>query len=259
MNHPDPVAVSAEPPRKVNWPSVALYYFTACAISWPLFWWRDLHPDSWQHWALRGLFKGLLPALGPLTGCLLALLIFRRAHRRTISLLGTSVVKSALFAAIPLGVLAALGVGDSKPHLTGAVLGCMSLVYAIGEEAGWRGFLHDALRPLGDGRRALIIGLLWGTWHFTTFVSGGFAASAGRLAIMYCAWIAASWLMGKAADLTRSLVVAAMLHLVFNFVLGFPPKVWITVLAVSIPCWVYLLFRWRRGSAGEHSAILDSK
>jgi membrane protease YdiL (CAAX protease family) len=41
----------------------------------------------------------------------------------------------------------------------------MSLVAGCGEEIGWRGFLHGALRPLGFWRCALLTGMFWALWH----------------------------------------------------------------------------------------------
>jgi hypothetical protein len=28
-----------------NWAAVLLFYAIACGISWPFFWWKDVHPD----------------------------------------------------------------------------------------------------------------------------------------------------------------------------------------------------------------------
>lgn len=42
----------------------------------------------------------------------------------------------------------------------------VNMVAALGEEAGWRGMLHTALRPrLGPVLSGLLIGLVWGLWH----------------------------------------------------------------------------------------------
>lgn len=48
------------------------------------------------------------------------------------------------------------------------------IVSALGEELGWRGFLHRELEPLGPRPRAALIGLLWGLWHLPA-VSQGYA------------------------------------------------------------------------------------
>jgi hypothetical protein len=39
----------------VDWRAVAFYYLIACALSWPFFWWRDVHPESWYGWRFPGI------------------------------------------------------------------------------------------------------------------------------------------------------------------------------------------------------------
>ena len=43
---------------------------------------------------------------------------------------------------------------------------------AVGEEIGWRGFLHTALRPLGPVRALLLNGAVWGVWHAPLLLLG---------------------------------------------------------------------------------------
>ena len=42
----------------------------------------------------------------------------------------------------------------------------------FGEEAGWRGFLLRQLAPLGFWRSSLVIGAIWGVWHFPLILMG---------------------------------------------------------------------------------------
>jgi membrane protease YdiL (CAAX protease family) len=37
--------------------------------------------------------------------------------------------------------------------------------FTIGEELGWRGFLQDELKSLGQIKSYLLIGVIWGIWH----------------------------------------------------------------------------------------------
>jgi membrane protease YdiL (CAAX protease family) len=43
---------------------------------------------------------------------------------------------------------------------------------AVGEEIGWRGFLHSALRALGPVRALLLNGAVWGVWHTPLLLLG---------------------------------------------------------------------------------------
>jgi len=46
------------------------------------------------------------------------------------------------------------------------------MVGALGEELGWRGFLHHELAPLGQWPRSALTGLLWGAWHLPAVFLG---------------------------------------------------------------------------------------
>src|SRR5699024_12517232 len=41
----------------------------------------------------------------------------------------------------------------------------INALMAFGEEAGWRGWLQNALEPLGHLRPVLLIGVIWGLRH----------------------------------------------------------------------------------------------
>jgi len=41
----------------------------------------------------------------------------------------------------------------------------INILFALGEELGWRGFLLPKLLPLGEWKALLISGAIWGIWH----------------------------------------------------------------------------------------------
>jgi uncharacterized protein len=41
----------------------------------------------------------------------------------------------------------------------------INLIFAMGEELGWRGFLLPQLMPLGEWKALLLSGAIWGVWH----------------------------------------------------------------------------------------------
>lgn len=224
--------------------SVGTYYLLACAISWPIFWWRDQRPASWAMWQAPGYVKGLLPAFGPATAAIVCLFLFRRTHCRFVTFTGTSSWRSAVFITVPAALLAVYGVGDDEPHLTGLLFGGVLSLYALGEEFGWRGFLQDGLRPLAPPTRFAIIGVLWGVWHFTTFVHGSLTAVCVRLGLLLALWVGGSWALGLLADRTASVLATAAMHLVFNYFVLLPTRTCLAVLAPSLAVWMFLIRDW---------------
>ncbi len=47
-----------------------------------------------------------------------------------------------------------------------------NVIFAMGEELGWRGFLLPRLLPLGQWKALLISGAIWGVWHAPAIAQG---------------------------------------------------------------------------------------
>ncbi|MDR7328965.1 CPBP family intramembrane glutamic endopeptidase [Corynebacterium guangdongense] len=67
----------------------------------------------------------------------------------------------------PAPVLAALFLVQAT--LFGATINAL---FALGEEVGWRGWLHTALEPLGPVPTVGLTGLVWGLWHAPLIMMG---------------------------------------------------------------------------------------
>jgi membrane protease YdiL (CAAX protease family) len=50
----------------------------------------------------------------------------------------------------------------------------INLLFAFGEELGWRGFLLPRLMPLGQWKAILVSGVIWGLWHAPTTLLYGY-------------------------------------------------------------------------------------
>lgn len=153
------------------WPAIATFYATACAISWPFFWWFNMHPQSWTKSAVPAIARWAGLMWGPGIAALLCFAIFQHRQKRTITFCGNSTLRSACFYLFPMLLLwfthpsaarVSLGLINHPERLTGPsgpllylAFTFMIFVYALGEELGWRGFLQDALRPLPFIRRFL--------------------------------------------------------------------------------------------------------
>lgn len=206
--------------RRPDWAGIALFYAIACAITWPLLAWRDFAPDSWAASPIPPWLRPLLYGWGPGIAGLIVLRLRAPQHQRVITLLGTSPGRSLLAVLGPILLVAAVAPAQTAahPHLAGLLAGVHAVVYAFGEELGWRGYLQDALRPLAPAPRYVTLGLFWGVWHLAGFAGQGtLLAMAGRLALFYVILIASSAGIGTAVDRSRSLLVATACHLFFTF------------------------------------------
>lgn len=57
-----------------------------------------------------------------------------------------------------------------------------SVVFALTEEMGWRGYLYMQWRQLGFWRYSMLTGLIWGVWHWPMVIYFGVVFSDDRLA-----------------------------------------------------------------------------
>ena len=97
---------------------------------------------------------------------------------------------------------------------------------AFGEEFGWRGFLLQALYPLGERQAVVLSGFIWGVWHWPIIAMGYNYGSAYPgapwLGMVAMAWIAIllgtllSWVTIRAG----SVWPAALGHGAFNAIAG---------------------------------------
>jgi membrane protease YdiL (CAAX protease family) len=130
-----------------------------------------------------GLSPGaaILAQWGPGLAALAMLLIFRR-DRLTVTLAGRGVPASRYLAAalIPLagGALVLLvyrllaGPAGSTEAVPWSLLLWLP-VGAVGEELGWRGYLHKRLDPrLAGLASSALVGVLWALWHVGMYVNG---------------------------------------------------------------------------------------
>ncbi|MEW6239302.1 MAG: CPBP family intramembrane glutamic endopeptidase [Chloroflexota bacterium] len=100
----------------------------------------------------------------------------------------------------------------------------INVLFALGEELGWRGFLLPHLMPLGQWKAILISGVIWGLWHAPAIVQGhnypGYPVAGIFMMIVFCVLLAVifSWLYLN----TRSPWVAALAHGAVNASAGLP-------------------------------------
>jgi membrane protease YdiL (CAAX protease family) len=215
---------------------VVAYYALTFAISWGGIL-VVVGPSGFTGTAATILVSGLVSLAGPsVAGVLLTWIVDGRAGlRRLLSrllrwrvsarwyavalLTGPVVMAATLFtlSAADPAFLPAIVTADDKLGLLAAGIAAGALV-PVFEELGWTGFAMPRLRERhGVLATGLLMGLLWGVWHYP-FFSGTTDASgivpAGLLvAILLFAWLPAyRVLMVWVYDRTGSLLVAMLMH-----------------------------------------------
>ncbi|MGQ9518230.1 MAG: CPBP family intramembrane glutamic endopeptidase, partial [Anaerolineae bacterium] len=94
----------------------------------------------------------------------------------------------------------------------------LGLMFAFGEEYGWRGYLQSELIRLGRVRGMLVIGVIWGLWHAPVIAMGhnypGYPVAGIFLMTAYTVGLAI--ILGYAVLKSGSVWLAAFLHAVNN-------------------------------------------
>jgi membrane protease YdiL (CAAX protease family) len=163
----------------------------------------------WQYWLLFGL--GLVVFYGLQT---LLNYVFK---------LGNVVDIRAMFPA---------GAADSVPTnvllfstaLNALVIGpILGLIITFGEEYGWRGFLQSQLTRLGRVRGVLLLGIIWGIWHWPIIWMGynypGQPLLGSLLMVAYC--IILAYFLAYAVFKSKGIWTAAYLHALNNQTMSF--------------------------------------
>ena len=105
--------------------------------------------------------------------------------------------------------------------LIGGLIGgtTINLLFNVGEEIGWRGFMLAETRSLGFMGSNLIIGVLWGLWYIPLLFdvnAGASSAVLGDMLALVGFMVSISFLMAYLAVKTRSVYASATFHGVLN-------------------------------------------
>jgi membrane protease YdiL (CAAX protease family) len=242
---------------------VLTYFALVFIISWGgvlLIVGPDGLPLSWERFERLGalLYIGFLA--GPcLAGILLTSVVYGRAGLRevlsrllrrrvgarwyAVALLTAPLLATAVALALSLlspEFLPGIVTTDDKASLLLSGL-ATGLMVGFFEELGWTGFAIPRLRlRYGVLTTGLIVGLLWGAWHFLLFWESGSFSAALSLALLLgrlFSWLPAfRVLMVWVYDRSGSLLVAMLMHavLVASTLILMP-------LATGVPLLTYLL------------------
>jgi membrane protease YdiL (CAAX protease family) len=172
---------------------------------------------------------GILPEVGlaqwgPGIAALLMLVLFRKdGHKITFHSTGTPVLRYVYAALLPVGVSLIVFVVKSllsiEPSADAPKYGSLLTMLlwmplgALGEELGWRGYLHKKLDPHMRGLwSSLLVGVLWMPIHVAFF-------SEGAVFLLFLALLTVSYsvvIYALVQDTGFSVLLASIFHLFIN-------------------------------------------
>jgi membrane protease YdiL (CAAX protease family) len=157
---------------------------------------------------------------------------------------------------IPAG-LTVIGVRESSgsnEHYFGLLTGIMLIFYALGEEYGWRGYLQQALFPIKEAYRILLIAVLWYIWHLNFLIPG---ITVKSHIIHFLSLLLGSWGLMKISESSYSILFVAAVHLSFNVISDvdsdFTKKM--ILISVSVVIWTILLISLNKNNKIEKMSI----
>lgn len=165
------------------------------------------------------LWAWFLPAVLTIFGSLFTLLFGIAKLDLNFTMIRTAMESAAGGSEVPVGVIILSQV------LLGLTLGpLINVLFTMGEELGWRGYLLPQLLPLGQWKAVLLSGVIWGVWHAPVIVQGhnypGYPILGVFMMIVFCVLlgIIISWMYLN----TKSPWVAALAHGAINAIAGLP-------------------------------------
>ncbi|PSK84346.1 CPBP family intramembrane glutamic endopeptidase [Prolixibacter denitrificans] len=181
-----------------------------------------------------------------------------------VSLLGIPIVAS-------LAVLTSLNFELSKFSLRTSQLMpqvVVIILIALGEEYGWRGFLLPRLlKRLSLFSSAIILGFIWGFWHFPAYLIGTGVPLQMNFLVFLLWVVLGSLFIGWIYYYTRSVLTSILAHisanLAFNYLMFLPEftgsmkPFWFFILYLSIMMLV-VLYVTRKDLVKSSAGTLDA-
>ena len=209
--------------KKQTWFHVIIYFIIATTLSGVfrlgLF---DWYNKMTLPYGLTIVMKSILEGIGPIAGATIVLLKIKK--KGDITFLGFKKTKSFIMVIIPILLFTIFGANNDQNlnrHYCGFIVGTSLTLYAVFEEYGWRGFLHNEFTNLKPFLRDILIGSFWYLWHLS-FISN--ETTVFDELKFFGILVFASWGIGAIAEKTKSVFACACFHLIGN-ILNFSPLI----------------------------------
>jgi uncharacterized protein len=99
----------------------------------------------------------------------------------------------------------------------------LGLIISFGEEFGWRGFLQSSLIPMGKVKGVLLLGVIWGIWHWPVIWMGynypGQPILGSIMMVLFT--IGLGFVLAYAVFKAKGIWIAAFVHALNNQTLSF--------------------------------------
>lgn len=118
---------------------------------------------GWPYWLAAWFLPGVLTLLGMGIFFLLFPQNFDSSVTKIQELLATQMP------GVEINVWAIVAVQTFQAMLISPII---NTLFTFGEEFGWRGYLQPKLMPLGGRKAMLLMGLIWGVWHWPLILMG---------------------------------------------------------------------------------------
>lgn len=152
----------------------------------------------------QSLWLQLCEGTGPTLGALAVMYFFKK--KLFCSIIGKSLKRSIACIAFPVLLLL---IFDRTNGISTSFLFLGCIFYAFFEEVGWRGYLTGELAECSQLKRILTITGFWFLWHvnFPLGIDG---------LVFFAILLLSSWGLDQLTRDTRSLILCACLHGIFN-------------------------------------------
>ena len=132
--------------------------------------WADLRVRprlraEWRYW----LASWVLPSVLTLVGVALYFAVFPAHYDPTLETVRGILDQAAAGAPLPFGPWGFVALQVAQAVVIAPILNSL---FTFGEEFGWRAYLLPKLLPLGSRRAMVVLGVVWGVWHWPVVAMG---------------------------------------------------------------------------------------
>jgi membrane protease YdiL (CAAX protease family) len=186
-------------------------------------WLRPNFRNNWRYW----LLAWLLPGIFTLVGGGLYYAVFSNQFDASIPGLRQQLVVAGQ--SLPDGDLTTIFI--MQTIVTILVAPIVAGLFIFGEEFGWRAYLQQKLLPLGWRPAMLLMGLIWGLWHWPLIAMGNtygtdypgypYSGIAMMCLFTFTFGIIEGWLVIKSSSVWPAVIAHAGINGIAGFTLFF--------------------------------------